>query len=116
MQDDSAGPRPVRKQRAVKATDSEWDIVRARAKDAGMSASGYVVRRATAPERLPGPSLGTIAARLDRIETAVLALAEVERVRLAERGEDDGWTAALRKVELRLRTERAISGEARVSR
>lgn len=43
--------------------------------------------------------------------TAVLTLAEVERMRLAERGEDDGWTAALRKVELRLRTERAISGE-----
>lgn len=115
MQDDSAGPRAVRKQRAVKATDSEWDIVRARAKAAGMSASGYVVRRATAPERPSGPLLGTIAARLDRIETAVLALAEVERVRLAERGEHDGWTAALRKVELRLRTERAISGEARVS-
>ncbi len=116
MQDDSAGPKAVRKQRAVKATDSEWDLVRERAKAARMSASGYVVRRALAPERAPGPSLATIAARLDRIETAVLTLAEVERMRLAERGEDDGWTAALRRVELRLRTERAVSGEAEVSR
>ena len=116
MQGDSARPEGVRKQRAVKATDSEWDVVRARAKAAGMSASGYVVRCATASERPPGPSLETIAARLDRIETAVLTLAEVERIRLAERGEDDGWTAALRKVELRLRTERAISGEAGITR
>ena len=116
MQDDAARPRAVRKQRAVKATDSEWDVVRERAKAARMSASGYVVRRALAPERAPGPSLATIAARLDRIETAVLTLAEVERMRLAERGEDDGWTAALRRVELRLRTERAVSGEAEDSR
>ncbi|MXX90715.1 MAG: hypothetical protein F4Y68_15985 [Boseongicola sp. SB0665_bin_10] len=112
MQEESARPGAVRKQRAVKATDSEWDIVRERAKAARMSASGYVVRRALAPEMPPGPSLATIAARLDRIETAVLTLAEVERTRLAERGEDNGWTAALRKVELRLRTERAVSGEA----
>ena len=116
MQDDSAGPGGARRQRAVNATDSEWDIVRARAKAAKVSASAYVVRRALAPERVPGPSLDTIAARLDRIETAVLTLAEVERTRLAERGEDEGWTAALRKVELRLRTERAISGEAGISR
>ncbi|MXW85005.1 MAG: hypothetical protein F4Z55_03455 [Boseongicola sp. SB0667_bin_21] len=116
MRDESAGPKAVRKQRAVKATDSEWDIVRERAKAARMSASGYVVRRVLAPERPPGPSLATIAARLDRIETAVLTLAEVEQMRLAERGEADGWTAALRKVELRLRTERAVSGEAEVPR
>ena len=116
MQEGSAEPKAVRKQRAVKATDSEWDIVRARAKAARMSASGYVVRRALAPERASGPSLETVVARLDRIETAVLTLAEVERMRLAERGEDGGWTAALQKVELRLRTERAVSGEAEGSR
>lgn len=112
MQDDSEGPGAVKRQRAVNATDSEWDRIRERASAARMSASGYVVQRALAPEKSPGPSLETIAARLDGIETAVLTLAEVERMRLAERGEDDGWTAALRKVELRLRTERAISGEA----
>ena len=52
----------VKKQRAVKATDSEWDIVRARAR----------------------------AARLTRIESAVQTLCEVERIRLAERAEEDG--------------------------
>ena len=98
----------VRKQRAVKATDSEWDIVQARARAARMSASGYVVQRALAPERPSGPSLATLSARLDRIETAVMTLCEVERIRLAELGEEDGWTAALRRVELRLRTDPAF--------
>ena len=99
----------VRKQRAVKATDSEWDIVQARARAARMSASGYVVQRALAPEWPSGPSLATLSARLDRIETAVLTLCEVERIRLAELGEEDGWAAALRRVELRLRTDPAFS-------
>ena len=40
----------VTKQRAIKATDSERDIVRAREKAARMFANGYVVRRAPFPE------------------------------------------------------------------
>lgn len=112
MQDGSAGRRAVKRQRAETATDSEWDRVRERATAARMSASTYVVQRALAPEKSPGTSLETIAAKLDGIEIAVLTLADVERMRLAEHGEDDSWTAALRKVELRLRTKRAISGEA----
>ena len=49
--------------------------------------------------------------RLERIETAALVLAEVERQRLAERGEEEGWEAASRRVALRLRTERPVSGD-----
>jgi len=70
-----------------------------------MSASGHAVRRAPAPGWPSGPSPATIAARLDRIETAVMTLCEVERMRLAERGEDDGWTAMVRKVASRRRTD-----------
>jgi len=70
-----------------------------------MSASGHVVRRALTPEWTSDPSPATIAARLDRIETAVMTLCEVERMRLAERGEDDGWTAMVRKVASRRRTD-----------
>ncbi len=103
MQDDTEDPSAVRRQKAVNTTDSEWNPIRERASAARMSACGYIAQRALAPEKLPGPSADGIAARLDSIETAVL--------RLAERGEDDGWTAALRKVELQLLTERAISGE-----
>ena len=74
-----------------------------------MSVSGYVLRRALSPDQSSGPSLATLSARLNRIETAVLTLCEVERMRLAERGEDEGWTAALRRVELRLRTDPVLS-------
>ena len=98
------------KQRAVKATDSEWEIVRARAKASRMSVSGYVVQRALAPDVSDSPSRATLSARLDRIESAVLTLCEVERMRLAERGEDDGWTEALRRVALRLRTDPTRAG------
>ena len=49
-------------------------------------------------------------ARLERIETAVLVLAEVERQRLAE---GDGWEAASRRVALRLRGERPVAGDGR---
>ena len=70
----------VRKQRVINATDSEWDIVRARAKAARLSASGYVVRRALSAEMSDSPSLATLSARLDRIdETALLTLCRAER-------------------------------------
>ena len=59
-----------------------------------------------------GLLLATIAARQHRIETAVLTLCEVERIPLAELGEDNGWTEALRRVELRLRTDPTLSGVA----
>ena len=40
----------VTKQRAIKASDSEWNIGRAREKAAWMSVSGYLVRRALSSE------------------------------------------------------------------
>lgn len=54
------GDNAIKKQRAVKATDSEWDIVRAQAKAARMSASGYVIRRALSAEWPAGPSFVTL--------------------------------------------------------
>ncbi len=42
--------RSVRTQQAVKATDREWEIVRALAKASRMSVSGYLVRRALSSE------------------------------------------------------------------
>ena len=49
-----AGPDNARpsdhKAAGIKATDSEWDIVRAREKAARMSASRYLVRRALSSE------------------------------------------------------------------
>ncbi len=55
----------ARKQRAVKVTDSEWEIVRARVKAARMSVSGYVLCLAQSPEWPSGLSRATLSARLD---------------------------------------------------
>ena len=113
MYSESSDPDPRRRPRSVMASDSEWDRIRERAKAAGMSISSFICLRTAGPDRRPppGPTPQAIAARLERIETAVLTLAEVERRRLAERGEADNWETALRKVGFRLRTERPVSGD-----
>ena len=113
MYSESSDPDPRRRPRSVMASDSEWDRIRERANAAGMSISSFICLRTTGPDRSPppGPPPQAIAARLERIETAVLTLAEVERRRLAERGEADDWETALRKVGFRLRTERPVSGD-----
>ena len=94
------------------ATDSEWNRIRERAEAAGMSISSFICLRSAGPERKsPSSSIPqAVAAKLERIETAVLTLVEIERRRLAERGEADDWETALRKVGFRLRTERPVSG------
>ena len=53
-----------------------------------------------------------IAEQLDRIEFALATLAEVERLRLTEWGEKDGWEAVLRMAGERLRAARAPGGHA----
>ena len=110
MQDE---PDPRRHPRTVMATDTEWKRIRERAEAAGMPISRFVCQRAAGPDRRP-PSVApkAVLARLERIETAVLVLAEVERQRLAERGEEEGWEAAARRVALRLRAERPVAGDA----
>ena len=107
-------PDPRRHPRTVMATDTEWQRVRERADAAGMPISRFICQRAAGPERSPPPGLPqeAVLARLERIETAVLVLAEIERQRLAERGEDEGWEAAARRVALRLRAERPVTGDA----
>ena len=111
MQHDDDGPDGPRRQRSVMATDSEWARITERAEAAGMSISAFICHRAGGSDRMPA---GTMAeesfARLERIEIAVLTLAEIERGRLAERDEDEGWEAALRRVKLRLRAGRTLSG------
>ena len=100
--------------RTVMATDTEWERIEERAKAADMSRSRFICQRAAGPERRPPSSVApeAVLARLERIETAVLVLAEVERQRLAERGEEEGWEAAARRVALRLRAERPVAGDA----
>ena len=113
MQAEGSESDPRRRPRSVMATDSEWHRIRERAEAAGMSISSFICLRTAGPERKPppGPAGQGLAAKLERIETAVLTLAELERQRLAERGEEDGWEAALRRVGFRLRTERPLAGD-----
>ncbi len=103
----------IRYPRTVTATDTEWRRIKERAKAAGTPVSRFVCERAAGPDRQPPAGVSSVAvlSRLERIETAVLVLAEVERQRLAERGESDGWEAAARRVELRLRGERPVAGD-----
>ena len=106
-------PDPRRHPRTVMATDTEWERIHERAEAAGMSMSRFICQRAAGPDRRPpGVVPEAVLARLERIETAVLVLAEIERQRLAERGEDEGWEAATRRVALRLRAERPVAGDA----
>ena len=102
-----------RRPRTVMATDTEWERIEERAKAAGVSKSRFICQRAAGPDRRPPSALApeAVLARLERIETAVLVLAEVERQRLAERGEEEGWEAATRRVALRLRAERPVAGD-----
>ena len=102
-----------RRPRSVMATDSEWLRIREWAEAAGLSLSSFICLRTAGPERKPppGPTGQAFAAKLERIETAILTLAELERQKLAERGEEDGWEAALRMVGFRLRTERPLTGD-----
>ena len=111
MQDESDHRRHPR---TVMATDTEWERIEERAKAAGVSKSRFICQRAAGPDRRPpsAVALEAVLARLERIETAVLVLAEVERQRLAERGEEEGWEAATRRVALRLRAERPVAGDA----
>ena len=106
-------PDPRRHPRTVMATDTEWRRIRERAEAAGMPISRLICQRAAGPDRRPpGVAPEAVLARLERIETAVLVLAEIERQRLAERGEEEGWEAATRRVALRLRAERPVAGDA----
>ena len=100
----------IRYPRTVTATDTEWRRIRERAEAAGMAVSRYVCARAAGPDRgaPEGVPPAVMLTRLERIETAVLVLAEVERQRLAE---GDGWGAAARRVALRLQSERPAAGD-----
>ena len=112
MQDE---PDPRRHPRTVMATDTEWQRIRERrprppaCPSRASSANG---RRAPSGGRHPPSRRRPCSPGLERIETAVLVLAEIERQRLAERGEEDGWEAATRRVALRLRAERPVAGDA----
>jgi len=114
MQQDDDPPGGRKRQRSFMATDSEWARIGERASAADMSASAFICHRAAGPATAPqGASLPDgIAEQLDRIEFALATLTEVERLRLTEWGEKDGWEAVLRMAGERRRAAPAPGGHA----
>ena len=97
-----------RRQRAVMATDSEWQAVRERAEAAGMDVSRFIVERLTAPADEPGErewfAFWKLARSVARTERLVRVLWEVEKQRMENHGEAGDWDIlvgrATRRVEL----------------
>lgn len=89
---------PPSRQRALYATDSEWERVAEAAAAAGMEKSRYVMRRTLAPESLP-PEVMRRSVR----QGLVLALLEEQRLRAA--GAGDAWDGACTAVDAWLERE-----------
>ncbi len=75
-----------------------------------MSASRFVLWRTLATEDPKQAGRETISERLVRIEAAAVALCEVERTRLAERGDEEDWNAMVRRECAQIRLIREERG------
>ena len=84
-----------KRQRAVMATDSDWQTVRERAGVAGMDVSRFIVERLTAPVQVPedGAAVQDLAGAVARIERAVRVLYEVEKQRVEDGAGAETWEA-----------------------
>ena len=91
-----------RRQRAVMATDSEWEVLRERAAAAGMDISRFILERLAAPAT---PEAAPDDGALARIERTVLMLEEVERERMVRNGAAATWAELGRRVDGRLAAE-----------
>ena len=99
-----------RRQRAVMATDSDWQLLKERADAAGMDVSRFILERLTAPTPV---SADTIMARdlavgLARIERMVRVLYEVERQRVEDTAGVETWQALVRRAGARIDAEEAL--------
>ena len=99
-----------KKQRAVMATDSDWETVRERADAAGMDVSRFIVGRLTAPAAVPDEGVATreLAGKVARIERAVRVLYEVEKQRVEDGAGAETWEALVRRAGARVDAEEAL--------
>lgn len=84
-----------RKRRCVMATDSEWSLMRRKAEANGVSCSEFIVRRCLDDGTPAAPEPPLPAPVLRRIARSVLALEEMERLRLIREGSEGDWNEAL---------------------
>ena len=97
-----SAPRTAHRQRAVMASDSEWERIGEAAAAAGMEKSRYVIHRALAPESLP-------AEVVRRALRQGLVLAVLEERELREAGAGERWGDACAVVDAWLEGEGAFA-------
>ena len=99
-----------KRQRAVMATDSDWQAVRERADAAGMDVSRFIVERLTAPAAVPDDVAMTreLVGAVARIERAVRVLYEVEKQRVEDSAGAETWEALVRRAGARVDAEEAL--------
>ena len=97
-----------RKRRCVMATDSEWSRMREKAAADGKSCSEFIVRRCLHVPEPAAPEPALSARALRRIARLVLALEEMERLRLVREGSEGDWNAALDRADRWLDSEAAL--------
>ena len=105
-----SGAEGRKRQRAVMATDSDWQTVRERADAAGMDVSRFVVERLTAPVAVPedGVAARELAGAVARIERVVRVLYEVEKQRVEDGAGPETWELLVRRAGVRVDTEEAL--------
>ena len=82
----------TRRQRAVMATDSEWERIGREAQEAGMEISRFIVQRTLMPDSLP-PEV------MRRAVREMLVLSRLEERRLRGAGGGEAWEAACGAVD-----------------
>ena len=105
-----SGAEGRKRQRAVMATDSDWQTVRERADAAGMDVSRFIVERLTAPAAVPedGAATRELAGAVARIERAVRVLYEVEKQRVEDGTGAETWELLVLRAGTRIDAEEAL--------
>ena len=99
-----------KRQRAVMATDSDWQALKERADAVGMDVSRFIMERLTAPVAVPDDPVLTrdLAGAVARVERMVRVLYEVEKERVEGPAEADTWQALVRRAGARIDAEEAL--------
>ena len=98
----------LRRQRTVRATDSQWERVGALARAADMSLSDFLLWRALESPRAAPPPSELPELMRDRVCKAVLVLWELERRRRADAGDSELWDTVNEAVHEWFEKERQI--------
>ena len=90
--------RRAKRQRAVMATDSDWERIKSRAAACGMETSAYICLRLAAPEPEATTTLAGLARSLDRIEWTTRFIYELERGRVLQSDDESALTSLAQRV------------------